>query len=212
MTMDQIKTVAIVEDVHVIRQRLVSRINKIPHLICLCDFATAEEAIEEIPKANPDLVIMDIGLPGMNGIQCMLELKKQHPEIGVLMYTIFDTDETLFDALKCGANGYILKDEKSTGIIEAIDTYFEGGAPMSALIARKVMDSFHHIDTSKPIREVLSNRQQQILELISQGFLNKEIAAQLNLAEGTIKVQINRIYNKLEVNNRVEAVNKYLNR
>ena len=202
--------ISIVEDTDSIREILKSRINETDDLFCITDYQNAEDAILDIPEAKPDIVIMDIGLPGMSGIECMMKIKKECPDIAFLMFTVFDNDQNVFDALKAGANGYIMKDEKPSGVILAIREYLNGGGPMSAEIAKKVMESFHRFGPKNAHIEKLTSHQLYILKQISDGLLNKEIAANLNITEGSIKVQINRIYKKLQVNNRIEAINKYL--
>ena len=202
--------ISIVEDTDHIREILKTRINETDDLFCITDYPSAEQALTDIPEAQPDIVIMDIGLPGMSGIECMMKIKRKCPDMAFLMFTVFDNDEHVFNALKAGANGYIMKDEKPSGVIRAIRTFLDGGGPMSAEIAKKVMESFHLFGPSNPNIEQLTNHQLNILKQISDGLLNKEIANNLGITEGSIKVQINRIYKKLEVNNRVEAINKYL--
>lgn len=207
--MTQYTSICIVEDTTYIREILHKRINETDDLFCAGTFGSAEEAIEKLPTIKPDIAIMDIGLPGKNGIECMLQVKDLCPDTGFLMFTVFDNDEHVFNALKAGASGYILKDEKPSGVINAIREYLDGGGPMSADIAKKVLSSFHQTTTSHPDVETLTDHQKRILDMISQGLLNKEIANTLGITEGSIKVQINRIYKKLHVNNRVEAINKY---
>ncbi len=202
-------SICIIEDTTHIREILHKRINETDDFFCAGSFGTAEEAIEKLPTIQPDIAIMDIGLPGKNGIECMLQVKKSCPDTGFLMFTVFDNDEHVFEALKAGAVGYILKDEKPSGVISAIREYLEGGGPMSADIAKKVLSSFHKTNTSHPDVEKLTGHQKGILDMIASGLLNKEIAVNLGITEGSIKVQINRIYKKLHVNNRVEAINKY---
>ena len=201
--------ISIVEDTTEVRERLVLSINNTEDLYCISDYPNAELAISDIPLAQPDVVIMDIGLPGLSGIECMLRIKSASPDIPFLMFTVFDNDENIFKALKAGAVGYIMKDERPRGVIAAIRTFINGGAPMSPEIGKKVLQSFHRYKPLKGQVESLTQHQIQILDFISQGFLNKEIAEKLNITEGSIKVQISRIYKKLQVNNRVEAINKY---
>lgn len=208
--MNQFTRISIVEDTDHIREILKSRINDTDDLFCITDYCTAEDAIRDLPVAKPDVVIMDIGLPGKSGIECMMQVKSKCPEMIFLMFTVFDNDENVFDALKAGASGYILKEEKPSGVIKAIRDFLEGGGPMSAEIAKKVMESFHRFGPANAHVEDLTAHQLNILKQISQGLLNKEIANNLGITLGSMKVQINRIYKKLEVNNRVEAINKYL--
>lgn len=202
--------VSIVEDTDHIREILKTRINDTDDLFVITTYDNAEDALSSLPSDQPDVVIMDIGLPGMSGIECMLKVKMKCPDMGFLMFTVFDNDEHVFDALKAGANGYVMKDEKPSGVIKAIREYIAGGAPMSAEIGKRVLESFHRNSPKNEAVEKLTDHQKFILSQISQGLLNKEIAAKLGITVGSIKVQINRIYKKLQVNNRVEAINKYL--
>ena len=205
-----IKTrISVIEDTDEIRDRLVQVINKTEDLICITNYPDAESALTEISDVHPDIVIMDIGLPQMSGIECMLRLKSACPNIAFLMFTVFDNDDHIFHALRAGASGYIMKDERPKGVIRAIQEYLKGGAPMSPDISKRVLESFHRYQPKQGNVESLTSHQVKILDYISQGLLNKEIAHLLNITEGSIKVQISRIYKKLQVNNRVEAINKY---
>ncbi len=202
--------ISIVEDSKEIREGLQQQINATEGLICSDTYEDAAIALNGLNSHLVDLVIMDIGLPFMSGIECMMRLKRKQPNLAIIMFTVFDDTNTIFESLKAGANGYVLKDEKPVGVIRAIQDYLAGGAPMSMGIARKVMESFHKYGPENPYAEVLTDHQQVILRHIAQGKLNKEIADQLFITEGSVKVQISRIYQKLHVNNRVEAVNKYI--
>ena len=202
--------ISIVEDTFEIRDALRKRINETDDLYCITDYDSGEDALKNLPHDQPDIVIMDIGLPGMNGIECMLPLKLAHPKMTFLMFTVFEDDSSVFDALKAGASGYILKGDKPSGVINAIREFQNGGGPMSPAISKKVMKSFHRFGPDNPNVEKLTSHQLRILQYLSDGLLNKEIADKLGIKLGSIKVQLNRIYTKLHVNNRVEAVNKYL--
>lgn len=168
---------------------------------------------------------MDIGLPGMSGLECMAKLKARGLTGAFLMFTVFDHDEYLFEAFKLGASGYIIKGDGEEGLQAAIIDWKAGGAPMSRTIAQRVVQSFHQGSqpramyedprpteglSPKPALEVLSDRERDILDLIAEGLLNKEIADRLNIAGGTVKQHNYNIYRKLNVNNRVEAIRKYL--
>lgn len=203
-------TICIVEDAKVISDILELRINRTDDMKCLATYNNAEAAIRRIPDLNPDIVIMDIGLPGASGIEAITSIKQRQPGIAFLVFTVFDNDDNIFNALKAGAAGYIMKDEKPSGVIAAIREFLDGGAPMSAAIGKRVLQSFRD-QPQTPSREDmdLSPRQLEILELISKGHLNKEIADKLCITEGSVKVQVSRIYKKLQVNNRVEAINRY---
>lgn len=200
--------VCIVEDDLSIGSTLKTKINKSEDYYCQDHFLNAEDAVEGITKNNPDLVIMDIGLPGMSGIECMDMVLSKFPAIRVVMFTIFDDDEQLFKALKKGASGYILKNDSFKEIIGALNELVLGGGPMSPEIALKVLKSFK-VKARNNKLEILTKHQIDILRLISEGLLNKEIASKIGCTEGSIKVQISRIYKKLQVNNRVEATMIY---
>lgn len=204
--------VSVVEDQPDVLNSLVRRIDRAEGMICLSHFTNAEDALEKIPQQQPDLVLMDIGLPRMDGVECMIRIKMQVPEADFLMFTVFDNDETVFDALKGGAVGYVLKSDGPAGALDAIGEYARGGAPMSREIARKVLSSFHTVNKRpKEGFEDLTPQQALILGQLSQGLLNKEIADRLGISEGTVKQHNYAIYKKLQVNNRTEAVQKYLN-
>lgn len=204
--------ISMVEDLPEIRESVKNRILQTEGLEWVSEYHTAEDAIPGLINDQPDIVIMDIGLPIISGIECMLRVKLKRPEIRFLMFTVFVQDEKVFDALKVGADGYILKHGGAEGIIKAIRELEKGGAPMSPEIARKVLKSFHRVGSGNPQLEKLSAREVEILNCLSKGWLYKEIADRLQppITEGTVKQHIHRIYKKLEVNNRTEALNKYL--
>lgn len=202
--------VAIVEDLDEVRQSLREMIEEAEGMTCRNDYADAEAALPGLLAEPPDVVVMDIGLPGMNGIECMLRVKLKNPDIRFMMFTIFDQDNQVFEALKAGADGYILKHEPMEEILEAIREIYVGGAPMSRHIARKVMRSFHRLPATPSGEAPLTLRETQILEQLTQGLLYKEIADNLVITTGTVKQHIHNIYQKLHVQNRTEAINKYL--
>lgn len=205
-------TVIIVEDIDEIRESLAARIDAEDLLICMATYKDAEDALANIPSKKPDIVLMDIGLPYMSGIECMLRIKVRHPDIRFLMFTIFDHDDKVFDALKAGASGYILKEDGSKGAVQAVYDLLDGGAPMSTPIAQKVLRSFHRYQPKDKTVERLTPRQVEILQLLSEGLYYKEIAQRLTpaITIGGLKQSINRIYRKLQVNNKTEAINKWL--
>ena len=200
--------VSIVEDDKIIANALKSYLNTLPQIVCDIAYPTAEDALEGIPSCKPNIVIMDIGLPGLNGVDCLSQLLKQLPDLKVIMFTVFDADELLFNALKAGASGYLLKDAEYDIINTALKDVLAGGAPMSPAIAKKVIKSFRNSESVNKL-EKLTEHQKTILGFIAEGYLNKEIAEKLSVKEGTIKEQIRRIYKKLQVNNRVEASNVF---
>ncbi len=183
-------------------------------------FINADEAINKIPLIKPDVVLMDINLgEGESGIEVVKQLKPEHPEILFMMCTVYEDDEKIFEALSAGANGYILKKTTPAKLLEAIKELSEGGAPMSSQIARKVVNAFQtrtfkktepHLQ-GKPI-ESLSNRENEILVFLAQGLLYKEIATKLFISPETVKKHAYHIYEKLHVNNRIEAIIKFFRR
>ena len=171
----------------------------------------AETAIKEVPEILPDVILMDIQLPGLNGIECIRRLKKDCPNIQFLVLTVFGEDEKIFEALKAGASGYLLKSSSPEAILNAIKEIHHGGSPMSPGIARKIIQFFH-----EPVFEraytIFTEREKQVLELMSQGKLVKEIAAELNVTSHAIKKHVKNIYQKMQVQNKVEAVMKWKHR
>ena len=181
-------------------------------------FSTAETAVQKIPLLNPDVVLMDINLgEGDSGIDCVRKLKEQNPEILFMMCTVYEEDDKIFEALAAGANGYILKKTAASKLLDAIRELHEGGAPMSSQIARKVVAAFRNrssaeFDSVRKPLSVLSKRENEILELLSKGLMYKEIAATLFIESETVRKHVYHIYEKLHVNNKVEAINKFFGR
>ena len=175
-------------------------------------FSNAEAAMKMIPELQPDAVLMDINLPGLSGIQCVQALKSSYPQLLFLMCTAYEDNEKIFDSLKAGASGYILKTEGPEKIIEALDEMIAGGSPMSSSIARKVVASFVTMDRDNKLIENLSEREKMVLEYLAKGLIGKEVADALQISAGTIRKHIQHIYKKLQVNTRVEAVNLFLKR
>ena len=201
-------SLAIVEDLAEVREGLKQFISLNPEFTILGTFQTAEEAMHKLPQLNPDIVIMDISLPGMSGIECIRQIKKRIPGTQFMMFTVYENDEKVFEALKAGASGYLLKNTGLLQLIAALKELHNGGSPMSANIARKLVSLFQteHVDT-EPTPE-LSKRENEILQLLSKGLLYKEIADQLSISAGTVRQHIHKIYEKLHVQNRTEALNK----
>lgn len=202
-------TVAIVEDLEEIRDAVRSYIAMDTELTLTGCFADAETAAAALPSLQPDLVIMDINLPGMSGIECMRQVKPLCPACQFMMFTVYEEDEKVFEALKTGASGYILKKHGSQKIIEALKELYKGGSPMSADIARKVVNFFHANDNRGASLFQLTKREIDILHLLAKGMLYKEIAEQLSISSNTVKQHIHNIYEKLHVENRTEALNKF---
>jgi DNA-binding NarL/FixJ family response regulator len=205
-------TVSIVEDNEQLRATLARVIGRAEGFRCLSHYATAEAALQGLPKDRPEVVLMDINLPGMNGVDCVRHLKPLLPAIQVLMLTVYEDTDTIFNALAAGASGYLLKRTKSAELIEAIREVHRGGSPMTTHIARKVIQSFQKTGPSNQPTENLSEREQEVLDCLSHGFLYKEIADKLGISYETVHTYIRRIYEKLQVRTRTEAVAKFLRR
>lgn len=201
-------TLAIVEDLDEVREGLKQFISLNPEFLVKDTYKTAEEASYEIPKYQPDIVIMDISLPGMSGIECIRQIKNKVPRTQFMMFTVYENDEKVFEALKAGASGYLLKNTGLVQMIEALKELHNGGSPMSSNIARKLVTVFRGHDDRAPPVEALSNRENEVLQLLSKGLLYKEIADQLSISTGTVRQHIHKIYEKLHVQNRTEAINK----
>ena len=201
-------TVSIVEDIEDIREAWRLLINGSPGFECVHVYADAEEALRNMSSKDIDIVLMDIGLPGMDGIECMKILIPQMPKAQFMMCTVYDDDDHIFNALRSGASGYILKRTSPAQILEAIQDLHEGGSPMSSEIARRVVESMHKSKKPSEAVELLTLRENEILDFLARGFLYKEIAAELFISKETVKKHIHNIYDKLHVQNRTEALNK----
>jgi DNA-binding NarL/FixJ family response regulator len=201
-------SIAIVEDLDVVRNGLKDFISLSTDFIVIGSFKTGEEALEHLPEIKPDIVIMDINLPGMNGIECIRQVKGKSPGTQFMMFTVYENDDKVFEALKAGASGYLLKNTGLLHIAESVKELHEGGSPMSANIARKMVNLFRDNDKKNPFLDLLSNREKEILQLLAKGLLYKEIAEQLHITTGTVRIHIHKIYEKLHVQNRTEAINK----
>ena len=199
--------VSVVEDIPELRNGLVSLLQWDERFEAVSSHSDAESAIEHIVAMQPEIVVMDINLPGMNGIECIRKLKKECPGTQFIMFTIYEDDEHLFDALEAGASGYILKKASQQKILDLLEELYNGGAPMSTTIARKVINRF-----KLPVKDELNitGREKEILTLLSKGLLYKEIGEQLHITTGTVKQHIHKIYEKLHVQNRTEAINKFI--
>lgn len=204
--------VSIVEDNDQLRGTLARVISRAEGFRCLSHYPNAEEALQALPTDRPDVVLMDINLPGMNGVECVRRLKQVAPTTQVVMLTVYEDTENIFNALAAGASGYLLKRTKSAELLEAIRDVQRGGSPMTTHIARKVVQSFQQTSPSTQPTENLSAREQEVLDCLSQGFLYKEIAEKLGISYETVHTYIRRIYEKLQVRTRTEAVAKFLRR
>jgi DNA-binding NarL/FixJ family response regulator len=179
---------------------------------CVSQYANAEDALAGLPKDKPDVVLMDINLPGINGVECVRRLKQIAPGIPAVMLTAYEDTENIFAALAAGATGYLLKRAPRAELLDAIREVRRGGSPMTTHIARKVVLSFQKQSPAADAGEALSAREQEVLNFLSQGFLYKEIAAKMGISYETVHTYIRRIYEKLQVRTRTEAVAKFLRR
>lgn len=204
-------SIVIVEDENWLRQNLEHELNQVPGLRCVKTYRTGELALKDIPVLKPQLVIMDINLPGMDGVECLRQLKTQMPELQCLMLTVYEESEKIFNSLLAGASGYLLKRSSTAELVEAIRMVHGGGSPMSSSIARKVVAYFNRLGANHAgmTTEGLSPREQQVLELLARGAAYKDIALQLSLSIDTIRMNVKRIYAKLHVHSRGEAAAKF---
>lgn len=209
-------SVCVVDDNKELRNALEEIITMSEGYKCIATIGTAEDAVNQIPILNPDVVLMDINLgTEKNGIDCVRVLKPRLPDINFMMCTVYEDDEKIFEALSAGASGYILKKTDPSRMLEAIRELYMGGAPMSSQIARKVVIAFRNhtfVNTDAEDLDMLSNREKEILEFLSRGLMYKEIASQLFLSPETVRKHVYHIYEKLHVNNRVSAINKFFGR
>ncbi|HSY43929.1 MAG TPA: response regulator transcription factor, partial [Candidatus Acidoferrum sp.] len=201
-------SVSIVEDNDKLRGTLARVLNRADGFSCASQHPSAEDAIKDLPNVKPDVVLMDINLPGINGVECVRQLKKIMPQVLIMMLTVYEDTENIFDALAAGASGYLLKRTTGAELLNAIREVQRGGSPMTAHIARKVVQSFQRNAPAQPA-ENLSEREQQVLDLLSQGLMYKEIADKLQISYETVHTYIRRIYEKLRVRTRTEAVAKF---
>ena len=201
--------IAIVEDNAVMRETFRQWINASPNLRCVFACATAEEAVAEIPRLKPDVVLMDVHLPGESGIVCTARLKEELPDLQVIMLTVYRNQELIFQALQAGASGYLLKRSSPTELLTAIAEVRSGGAPMTSEIARMVVEAFQKKPANLASADGLTNRESEILALLSEGLSNKEIAGRVDISYDTVRAHLRHIYEKLHVRGRTEAVKKY---
>jgi DNA-binding NarL/FixJ family response regulator len=199
--------VAIVEDIKDIREGLQLLINSNDMFSCTQTYSTAEDALLNLPNTLPDVILMDIHLPGINGIEAIKKLKPQLPSVLFIMSTVYEDDENIFESLKAGATGYLLKKTSPDKILEAITEVYNGGSPMSAQIARKVIGAFQK---KNPIDEAaeLTPKEKEILKALSKGLRYKEIASEMEISMDTVRTHVRHIYEKLQVQSRMDAINK----
>ena len=203
-------TVAIVEDHRDLSESWAQLINDAPGYRCVCTCDTAEKALQVIPRQMPDVVLMDINLPGLSGIECTERLKAKMPSVQVLILTVYEETERIFKALQAGASGYLLKRTSPEELLSAIKDVKQGGAPMTPEVARKVVQSFRQRASEAASEADLTPREEQILRLLAEGHVTKEIASQLGISFFTAQNHLKKIYEKLHVRSRTEAVIKYL--
>jgi DNA-binding NarL/FixJ family response regulator len=203
-------SVSIVEDDAQVRASLVKLIDSSPGFRCVSNHASAENALLEIPKVKSQVVLMDINLPGINGVECVRRLKPQMPGTQVIMLTVYQNTEHIFNALAAGATGYLLKQTPPAELLAAIREVHVGGSPMSSHIARKIVQSFQQSASASAEAQSLSPREAEVLDLLAKGFLYKEIADSMKVTYATVHTHIRHIYEKLHVRSRTEAVAKHL--
>ncbi len=201
--------VAIVEDDGPVRENLARLIAESDGFECVATFGSGEAALEQWPRRCPDVLLMDINLPGISGVECVRRLKSMEPELHVVMLTVYDDSDRIFQALQMGASGYLLKRSTTAEILGAIEEVHRGGAPMSSYIARKVVQSFRQDGKPETSPENLSARERDVLDYVARGFANKEIADALGLRTETVRGYLKTIYAKLHVRSRTEAAMKY---
>jgi DNA-binding NarL/FixJ family response regulator len=204
------RKVALVEDQREIRESWARLIASFPEFACVCKCSSAEEALEEIPIAGPDVILMDIFLPGMSGIECTARLKEKLPNAQILILTAADDEELVFPALEAGADGYLLKQAKPAELREALLDVIRGGVPMTSGVARRVVDFFRERGRTRHDVVRLSSREKQVLVMLSRGYSNKEIAEKLELSVETIHGYLKHVYEKMHVRSRAQAVAKYM--
>ncbi len=202
--------IALVEDDKTVREGLQMLLNGSPGFTCVAAYNSGEDALAGIPDMLPEVTLMDINLPGINGIECILKLKEQQLPILFIMLTVFEDADAIFRSLSAGACGYLLKHTPPAKLLEAIQDVYRGGSPMSGEIARKVVQSFQQVPAKNHDQANLTKREEEILNLLSQGYFYKEIAHSLSISVETVRTHIRNIYEKLQVRTRTEAILKYL--
>jgi DNA-binding NarL/FixJ family response regulator len=204
--------VCIVEDNADVREGVMRVLNQAPGLSCVSAYASAEAAVRDLPAQKPDVVLVDINLPRMNGIECVAKLKALLPRLQVLMFTRYEQSDSIFDSIRAGASGYLLKHTSARELVQAVEQVHVGGAPMTMQIARKVISYFQQIPKTASEVETLTLREKEVLSLLAKGYPYKRIASDLGIAIGTLRVHLRAIYDKLHVHCRTEATIKYLKR
>jgi len=203
-------TVAVVEDDAEVRRSLVGILKRGPGVICVGEYGDAEAALREIPRVQPKVALMDINLPGLDGVHCVRRLSEVSPQTQVLMLTVFDNTDAIFNSLAAGASGYLLKPISAAQLLSAVHDVYAGGAPMTSDIARKVVQTFKQPAPAASETDNLTPREQEVIDFLAKGYLYKEIAEQLKISYGTVHTYVERIFKKLHVRSRAQAVAKYL--
>jgi DNA-binding NarL/FixJ family response regulator len=203
------KSIMIVEDDQNLREQLLKLIETTSDMQCVGAFPSAEAALFQVAKQNPNIILMDIKLPGMSGIECLTIVKKNVPAVQVIMVTVYEDNGLIFEALKAGANGYLIKSSPPAEMLEAIRDAFNGNTPLSGPIALRVMEYFHKIGPTSKEAEDLSSRERQVLDLLAMGFIYKEIGIKLDISAETVRSHVKRICQKLHVRSRIEAIAKH---
>ena len=195
-------TVSIVEDNARMREGFAGLLNRTPGLRCVSSYATAEDALRDMPARNPEVALVDVHLPGMNGVECVAALKKRLPQLQVLMFTRYEQSDLIFNSIRAGASGYLLKSLTPDELIEAIEHVHAGGAPMSMQIARKVAEHFRRIPEPASETERLTPREKELVELLARGYDNQEISGYLGITLNQVRAQLHAIYQKLHLRSR----------
>jgi DNA-binding NarL/FixJ family response regulator len=204
--------VSIVEDNATLRGTLEKMFNEAPGMECVSAHPTGEDAVNRMPAADPDVALVDIHLPGMGGIECVAKLKCQSPKLQMLMLTRYEQNDLIFNSIRAGASGYLLKNTPLAELIQAVEQVHAGGAPMTMQIARKVMDHFRKIQQPSADVEKLTPREQEVLALLAKGYPYKQIGDELGISVNTLRNRLRAIYEKLHVHSRTEATVKFLGR
>jgi DNA-binding NarL/FixJ family response regulator len=203
-------SIAIVEDDRAVRASLQGMLQRVVDCRCIGDFASAEEALRKLPSLRPDVILMDINLPQMSGVECVRQLSQLLPATRILMLTVQEDPDSIFNSLAAGASGYLLKPVRADELVAAVQDVFRGGAPMTSIIARKVVQSFKQAGSVRSDKDNLSPREQSVLDALAKGYSYKETADLLGISYSTVHTHIERIYQKLHVQSRGQAVAKYL--
>lgn len=203
-------SISIVDDEKELRESITTFVNGSPGFRCVSAYGSAEAALKGLPQDKPDVVLMDINMAGMDGIECVERLKASSPEMQIVMLTVYEDTDKIFKALSAGASGYLLKRLSPTKLLSAIREVHGGGSPMSSSIARKVVASFRKAKGDNEKQPHLSPREQMVLDCLAKGLTYKQIADQLGISIDTIRTHLRRVYEKLHVQSRTEAVAKYL--